>query len=290
MTTYRVPHFLVIGAQRSGTSWLHRELNRHPEISMPPLKELHYFDYVDRHHYHWNEKRRYTQHLQKAMEDIKKLKINPHRALFYWKYFVGRRSDRWYASLFDSKKGTNKITGEATPAYANLSLEMWTHVRAAFPEIKLIFIMRDPVERVWSNLVRKEVRNKGCHISVLTDQKIRAALENKLYYVNSTYSETIETIESVFDQGSILYLFYDELKENPGSLYDRLCAFLEVSQLEDGVVDVKNANAASSNLAEEIPDQVVQLVMDNMRGEYVWLSNRFSGGYPHSWVSRYPKL
>ena len=38
------PHFLGIGAQRAGTTWLHSTLASHPEIWMPRIKEIHYFD------------------------------------------------------------------------------------------------------------------------------------------------------------------------------------------------------------------------------------------------------
>ena len=37
------PQFLCIGAQRSGTTWLYRNLSKHPAVWMPPHKELHYF-------------------------------------------------------------------------------------------------------------------------------------------------------------------------------------------------------------------------------------------------------
>jgi hypothetical protein len=41
------PDFLVIGAQRAGTTWLHRVLSQHPRLWLPPVKELHYFDKLD---------------------------------------------------------------------------------------------------------------------------------------------------------------------------------------------------------------------------------------------------
>ena len=40
----RGPDFLVIGAQRAGTTWLHRVLSEHPALWLTPVKELHYFD------------------------------------------------------------------------------------------------------------------------------------------------------------------------------------------------------------------------------------------------------
>lgn len=39
----RLPHFICIGAQKAGTTWLHRQLTGHPQIFVPPGKELDYF-------------------------------------------------------------------------------------------------------------------------------------------------------------------------------------------------------------------------------------------------------
>jgi hypothetical protein len=40
----KFPDFLIIGAQKAGTTWLHRNIQTHPQIWMPKEKELHYFD------------------------------------------------------------------------------------------------------------------------------------------------------------------------------------------------------------------------------------------------------
>src|SRR6478735_11126174 len=44
MPKARGPDFLCIGAPKTGTTWLYKHLSRHPEIWIPPVKELHYFD------------------------------------------------------------------------------------------------------------------------------------------------------------------------------------------------------------------------------------------------------
>ena len=41
-----LPHFLGIGAQKAATSWFWTNLRAHPEVWMPPFKELHYFDHL----------------------------------------------------------------------------------------------------------------------------------------------------------------------------------------------------------------------------------------------------
>lgn len=39
-----LPNFLVIGARRAGTTWVHRNLSQHPQVFMPVQKEQHFFD------------------------------------------------------------------------------------------------------------------------------------------------------------------------------------------------------------------------------------------------------
>src|ERR1700749_4313420 len=55
----RFPDFLCIGAQKAGTTWLDSNLRRHPDVWLPPLKELHYFNSVHINgHLKWNLKHR----------------------------------------------------------------------------------------------------------------------------------------------------------------------------------------------------------------------------------------
>jgi hypothetical protein len=114
-----MPDFIGIGAMRSGTSWLRRNLNRHREIWMAEPKELHFFD---RH-----------------FDDRKRRWIpRDHEARV-----------RYGASFAQAPRG--RTLGEFTPAYAVMGAEMIARVRRWAPQVKLLFIMRDPVERAWSH-------------------------------------------------------------------------------------------------------------------------------------------
>jgi hypothetical protein len=59
----RGPDFLVIGAQRAGTTWLHQVLRRHPSLWLPPVKELHYFDKLS-HQHTWDDDKRWRRALR----------------------------------------------------------------------------------------------------------------------------------------------------------------------------------------------------------------------------------
>ena len=102
------PSFLIIGAQKCGTTALLRALRLHPLVLAPVRKEIHYFD----HGYD--------------------------------------RGPRWYRSHFPARRGAAYVTGEASPSY--LMHPLAPSRAAAFdPDMKLVAILRDPVERALSH-------------------------------------------------------------------------------------------------------------------------------------------
>jgi len=110
--TLKLPNFLIVGAAKSGTSTLIGYLRRHPQIFMAN-SEIHFFD----------------------------LDENFNRGL------------GWYSNFFAKAKGEIAI-GEKTPGYTYHSFAPQASLRIHqhFPEMKLIWIFRDPVERVYSHL------------------------------------------------------------------------------------------------------------------------------------------
>ena len=116
--------FMCIGAQKAGTTWLYEMLRAHPDLSLSHSKELHFWDW-------------------------------------YRHYGLG-----WYRCQYPHTHNSNnnnnnsidKCYGEMTPCYAVLEDSSIREIRALFPQLKLIFIARDIVDRTWSALMM-ELRN-----------------------------------------------------------------------------------------------------------------------------------
>ena len=141
----RGPDFLGIGAQRAGTTWMHRFLRGHPDLWLSPIKELHYFNDPSNKRWFRNLRTRLAQ--------------GPGR----WdvSYFLGARDDDWYARLFSAAQASGKLAGEITPSYAVLDNAVLQRIHAINPEVKLIFSMREPIARAWSswrNRLKKKPR------------------------------------------------------------------------------------------------------------------------------------
>ncbi len=131
------PDFLCVGAQKAGTSWLYRQLEPHPDFWMPPVKELHYLDNLNRTKRH-RPPRSKDERDTCFLESIKDLSMRSHIDL------------EEYGQLFCYKGPL--LSGDISPAYSTLNDEIVERVVNHFPNVKVVFLARDPVERAWSQL------------------------------------------------------------------------------------------------------------------------------------------
>src|SRR4028119_992690 len=139
------PDFIGIGAQKAGTTWLHRNLQAHPQIHMP-RKEVHYFDrkiqdrsgVVSRL---IGRSRDAEQWRRQVRQIPKQLAKSPSFQELRWnfRYYMRPYDDRWYAQVFESKK--EKVSGEITPAYSVLKKERIAHVHRRMRQTKLTVLM-----------------------------------------------------------------------------------------------------------------------------------------------------
>jgi hypothetical protein len=137
------PDFLIIGPQRTGTTWLFYNLRGHPEIFLPGEKELYYFSTLNMPlHRHFRFE--FLEDYLRAMADRPKIKLKKT-------YDCLRRSGRLYRPI---------VRGEATASYATLSNDVIREIALLNPEVKAILMVRDPSERAWSH-ARKDLRLNG---------------------------------------------------------------------------------------------------------------------------------
>lgn len=118
----RLPDFIIIGAQKAGTTSLFEYLAKHPCIKEPSEKELHYFS--DAGHY--------------------------------------RKGLTWYRSQFPLQWGAGResfLTGEATPYYLFHPLTP-QRVFEALPLVKNIVMLRNPVDRAFSHYFHEVRENR----------------------------------------------------------------------------------------------------------------------------------
>lgn len=271
----RLPNFLVIGAQRSGTTWIHRVLRQHPELWLPPVKELHYFDRP-------RGRRRGPRGQEWLLLTWFGLTLNA----WAFRYYFGKRDEWWYARLFEEARAKGLIAGEITPAYAVLGDDVFCRIRQLNPDIKIMFIMRDPVDRAWS-AVNLEFR--AGHIEKpLTDEKALDYALARGAVLRSSYMDTIRRLERIFPAAQLHFCFFDDLCERPTSLIAQMLEFLGVDpgRVSDLILPPAVNSAATG---KSIPSAFERDMARRYLPIVEELCDRFEGP-PHKWRGRYQRL
>jgi Sulfotransferase family len=269
------PDFLVIGAQRAGTTWLHRVLSQHPNLWLPPVKELHYFDKLDTRRTAFDAKER------------RRVRLSGLKSLDPWlfRYWFGRRGDSWYERLFADAQAKGLIAGEITPAYATLNEKVLRRIHHMNGKTKFIFIMRDPVDRVWS-AVNNAAKKGAADTSTVSGALERA--RDSGARARSAYADTITRLEAIFPEKQIHYCFFDDLRDRPEALTADVLAFLGVEpkptvaiKLPQAVNVAAGSKGAPLEFAREMARDYLPMVEQ--------LCRRFDGP-PRQWRARYEHL
>jgi len=232
----RYPDFLCIGAQKAGTSWLYHNLRHHPEIWLPPLKELHYFDTKwpsdTSRSSQWNKLwSQYARHLLNRAKNPRLALDSTNRWLI--RYLFQPRNDHWYGSLFPSDP--NLVVGEITPKYAILDKDVVAHIASLMPRAKIIYLLRNPIERSWSAAAMHLENRCATHIDRASDDEIRQALNWIQPISRADYLKHIDLWSLHFGRENLFIGFFDELAEDPAALLRRVFDFLSVESSVDHV-------------------------------------------------------
>lgn len=265
------PDFLCVGAQKAGTSWLYRQLEPHPDFWMPPVKELHYLDNLNRtkrqHPPRSNDERDAC-----FVESIKDLSMQSHLDL-----------DR-YGRLFCHKGPL--LSGDISPAYSILSDEVIERVVDHFPNLKVVFLARDPVERAWSQLsmgIRLGVIKK---FDATNPEEVVCNLLIPGVLARSHPSKIVARWKRYVRPENFRVYFFDDLKENPAELRRSILRFLggDPDKPSGGLKPHDNNDAGRDKLrlTAKVRDRIAQFFEHELKACAVEL-----GGCAKSWPARY---
>lgn len=191
--------FIIIGAQKSATTRLAQQLRGHPQVSFCSRKEPHFFSKVP----DWSAR----------IEE--------------------------YHQLYRTNPGC--IYGEASTTYTFLPL--FPHVPEVLhtynPELKLIYVVRDPIERMKSSYMHTFAKgNVRLPIN-------RAVLEDPYFLNVSRYGMQIRWYLEHFPPEQLLVLTFEEVVGEAESTWEKVCRFLGVIRSEPVGPDVGVANAST---------------------------------------------
>jgi hypothetical protein len=203
----RLPDFLIIGGAKSGTTTLYRYLCRHPQVYMSTPKEPDFFA-VD------------TQYAQGI---------------------------DWYSSLFNEAK-PEQVCGEASTTYSRSQQypQAAERIAQALPKVKMIYIMRHPVDRAYSFYVHKQ--KEGWRHQKKSFETFEQTIEHQSEFLDSSYYlEQITKFLQFFSRESFLFLLMEDLIQQPAKTVKTTLDFINV----DSKIDLTEKGIIVANKAQD---------------------------------------
>lgn len=194
MTEQSHPNLFIIGACKSGTTSLHEYMGTHPDIFMSTPKEPSFFVDPPGFSPEWNRQ------------------VSRYRDLdAYLELFVGARGRRYV--------GESSTNYTKAPLVGDAARQIWEFQ----PNAKLIYIMRDPIERIVSHYWHRVRRG------LETRTLLPAVKHNPLYLSTSNYPLQLRNYLKYFAREQLFVLTLEELTEDPCGTVQQIFRWLGIA-------------------------------------------------------------
>jgi hypothetical protein len=195
----RLPDFIIGGAPRSGTTWLYELLDRHPGV-----------------------------HMARPVAPEPKFFLRDDEYAKGLEYY----SQKWFGDVDPSKKAGEKSTDYLESASAA------TRIARDLPRVKLIFLLREPVSRAYSNYLwskRNGLETEDFATALrLEDERERTLPERWKftrpfsYFSRGLYADLLEPYVNRFMDRQLLVLRFEDIIDHPSVVAERVHAFIGV--------------------------------------------------------------
>ena len=192
------PNLFLVGATKSGSTSLYHYLSQHPDVFMCVPKDPHFLS-----------------------TDI---------------YRINRISEAEYFQLFEPARD-EKYIGEASTEYLR-STAACENIKSRFPEAKIVIMLRNPIEKVFSAHAHRVWR--GYEDIEDFEEAMRAGLKERRrsaqeigknlpsYLENATYTEHVRRYLQTFGRESVFIIVFDDFIADTRKVFDELCEFLGI--------------------------------------------------------------
>jgi len=257
-----LPTFLIVGAQRCGTTSMYKTLIQHPSVLPAGLRKgIHFFD------------------------------VNYDRGLDWYRSHFPLRTTM---ARTEKRTGVPAMTGESSPYYGFHPLAA-QRIAADLPDVRLLLLLRDPVERAYSAYTHERARGyetetferaldleqerlAGEADRVAADARASSDhLQHHGYVTRGRYIEQVERLESLVGRERLCVVDSQDFFTDPAPTFLRVLAFLGLPDYPGTVFEQHNARPRSS---------LDPAVNDRLRKEFIESDARLVDwlGWVPSWL------
>lgn len=264
-----------VGVQKAGTTWLHDYLADRGDIYMSTPKEIHFFDTLYAAERNADLEGRFLSQVIKRLkgsspDDPPGKRRKLLTMLDMYRMYI---DDDGYADYFARRVGDNMLFGEITPAYCLIGEEGFSHIRRLFPKIKIIYLMRDPIDRHYS-MSRMAVKRNASGLTA--EEYFRKSLDRPFGRGMGNYQYHLETLREMFKPDELFIGYYENLFND--AQIQRICDFLGVPFMTGDY----GFHANKSEEGQGLTSDMVMLAREAFDGVYSYCKKTLPD-VPKSW-------
>ena len=280
-----------VGATKAGTSWFYRLLHDHPDCALPAVKEAHYWDTFAA-----ADRAKQLAAFDLRLQELRAARAEAAAADRGWQIrnldrriadmtgliavLAGdRRDDAAYLDWLTQGRGTARLYADMTPNYATLPDAQLERMVTASPLTKVIYLIRDPLDRLWSHIRMQAHRQRQSH--EIYEKKANNILFRMLNRGQEThilargdYAGVIEKLRRVVPADRLMVAFAETLLTPEGLA--RVCAFLGIAPVDVPAQAVHDGRPVL--MLEKLRPRAQKLVFE----QYDWVA-RNVGPLPQNW-------
>jgi len=220
------PNFLIVGAQKSGSTTLYHLLKHHPDVFLPDFKEPLFF-------------------ISDIIKNISKKDLGIKNEGIQDKLI---HSEKEYLKLFKNVD-SEKLIGEASASYLYYFKHTIPLIKDKLGDPRIIIILRNPVDKIFSqykHLQREHAENRSFEKGLELEAERIAQNYTAMYHYKAQglYYEQVKAYKDNFS--NVLVILTEELKSDPVSVAKKCYRFLEVDQ--SFYPELKNYNVSSKRV------------------------------------------
>lgn len=285
------PDFLIVGPQRTGTTWIYSNLCEHGDLLFSFPKELYFFNRVaelsqpvslHRQVFNVSHALRSPSYGLKELtkiayfDQLRTFGLNAHDLRWYSRFFehdvLRRTVDR--VRGIDSPDSKEALIGEATASYATLPITMIEDIVLLNPEIKIILMVRDPVQRAWSHAKKDLVRDTHNRDGVEPSHEDFQQFFSSDYQLGcGRYSEMINSWNQCLPRGALFVGNYHDISSRPAYLVQNILDHLGVTSPLPDYVSERLGKPVNPTQGLAIPEELNDYLETLFADQKEWLRN-----------------
>lgn len=282
-----------VGATKAGTTWLFAALRAHPQAHVPAVKEAHYWD-TFKPRAQASQIRNLRRRQAAIAGDAARAAVNGNadraanldRQVKAMEGLIGvlgsprgAEADAAYWRWLSDGAGEARVVADMTPSYALIDEGLFARMLALRPVAKVIYLIRDPLARLWSHIRMMVKRGPGdeAGFEAAANNRLRAfgrGAGNAGMASRGDYIAAIAKLRRAVPEGALKVAFAERMYGAEG--WGEICDFLGLERT------APDAARVHEGIAARMDDKLAALAVTRLRPQYEWVAANI-GTLPAQW-------